>query len=74
MTVPQGTCLTGEIGLSGEIRPVNRMEQRVREADKLGMSTIIVPAGSLKGVDTGRLNINVVEVGKVDEAFRHLFG
>ena len=74
MTVPQGTCLTGEIGLSGEIRPVNRMEQRVREADKLGMSTIIVPAGSLKGVDTGKLNINVVEVGKVDEAFRHLFG
>ena len=50
------------------------MEQRVREADKLGMSTIIVPAGSLKGVDTGKLNINVVEVGKVDEAFRHLFG
>ncbi len=73
MAVPQGVCLSGEVGLSGEIRPVTRMEQRVREAEKLGMKTILIPRGSLKGVDTSRLAIEVVEVAKVEEAFRRLF-
>lgn len=50
------------------------MEQRVREADKLGLETIIIPKDSLKGVDISRLNIKVVEVTRVEEAFRHLFG
>lgn len=74
MVVPQGICLTGEVGLSGEIRAVTRMEQRVREAEKLGMQTIFIPRGSLKGVDTSKLSIEVVEVSKVEEAFRRLFG
>lgn len=74
MPVQQGVCLSGEVGLSGEIRPVTRMEQRVREAEKLGMKQIIIPKGSLKGVDTKGLNIEVTEVIKVEEAFRHLFG
>jgi len=74
MVVPRGVCLSGEVGLSGEIRPVTRMEQRVREADKLGMKTILIPRGSLKGVDTSRLGIEIAEVGKVEEAFRRLFG
>lgn len=73
MAIPRGVCLAGEIGLSGEIRPVTRMEQRIREAQKLGMESIIIPANSLKGVDTSRLAIKVVEVTKVEEAFRHLF-
>ena len=50
------------------------LEQRVREADKLGMKTIIIPRGSLKGVDTSKLSIEIAEVDKVEEAFRHLFG
>jgi DNA repair protein RadA/Sms len=50
------------------------MEQRVREAEKLGMQTIFIPRGSLKGVDTSKLSIEVVEVSKVEEAFRRLFG
>lgn len=74
MPVQQGVCLSGEVGLSGEIRPVTRMEQRVREAEKLGMKQIIIPKGSLKGVDTKGLSIEVTEVTKVEEAFRHLFG
>ena len=74
MAVPHGICLSGEVGLSGEIRPVTRMEQRVREAEKLGMETIIIPRGSLKGVDLSKLNLEVVEVTKVEEAFRRLFG
>lgn len=73
MVVPRGVCLAGEVGLSGEIRPVTRAEQRVREAEKLGMETIILPRNSLKGVDLSSLAIKVVEVSKVEEAFRHLF-
>lgn len=73
MAVPSGVCLTGEVGLSGEIRPVNRVEQRIREAEKLGMSTIIIPRNSLKGVDVAKLKIEVAEVAKVEEAFRRLF-
>ena len=73
MVVPRGVCLAGEVGLSGEIRPVTRAEQRLREAEKLGMDTIILPRNSLKGVALSRLSIKVVEVSKVEEAFRHLF-
>ena len=49
------------------------MEQRVREAEKLGMRQILIPRGSLKGVDRSKFTIDVVEVTKVEEAFRHLF-
>lgn len=73
MAVPRDVCLSGEVGLSGEIRPVTRMEQRVREAEKLGMKEILISRGSLKGVDTSRMAIRIVEVSKVEEAFRHLF-
>ncbi len=73
MAIPAGVCLSGEVGLSGEIRPVTRMEQRVREAEKLGMRQILISRGSLKGVDRSKFTIDVVEVTKVEEAFRHLF-
>ncbi len=73
MAIPRGICMTGEVGLSGEIRPVTRIEQRLREAQKLGMTTIILPKGNLKGIDLNGLTIRIVEVAKVEEAFRHLF-
>ena len=73
MVVPRTTCMTGEVGLSGEIRPVTRIEQRITEAEKLGLETIIIPKNNLRGIDTSRLKINVVEVAKVEEAFRALF-
>lgn len=66
-------CMTGEVGLSGEIRPVTRIEQRISEAEKLGMESIIIPENNLKGIDTGSLSIKVIEVRKVEDAFRHLF-
>lgn len=72
--LPQGTCMTGEVGLSGEIRPVTRLEQRISESEKLGMETILVPKGNLKGVDASRFKISIKEVGKVEDAFRFLFG
>jgi len=73
MPVPQDVCMTGEVGLSGEIRPVVRLEQRVIEAEKLGMKRILVPRRGLKGVDLSKFNIEIQEVGKVEEAFKALF-
>ena len=73
MAIPQGWCTTGEVGLSGEIRPVTRIEQRILEAQKLGMTDIIIPAHSLKGFDTSGLSITIHMVDKVEEAFRTLF-
>lgn len=74
MTVPRNWCLAGEVGLSGEIRPVTRIQQRISEAEKLGFSDIIIPEGNLKGTDTSTLSIRVHEVAKVSDAFRALFG
>jgi DNA repair protein RadA/Sms len=73
MAIPRGVCMSGEVGLSGEIRPITRIEQRIMEAEKLGMETIIIPRNNLKGVDLSRFKIKVVEVAKVEEAFRQLF-
>lgn len=73
MPIPHGVCMSGEVGLSGEIRPITRIEQRIMEAEKLGMNTIIIPRNNLKGIDTTRLKIKIVEVSKVEEAFRQLF-
>ena len=65
-----GTCLCGEVGLAGEIRPVNRIEQRVAEAQKLGFRRILIPAE--QKIDTTRYAIEVVPVRKVTDAFRLL--
>lgn len=73
IAIPKGVCLTGEVGLSGEIRPTTRIEQRISEANKLGFKTIFVPKNNLKGIDTSRFNIKVIEVSKVEEVFRKLF-
>ena len=73
IAVPRDVCMSGEVGLSGEIRPITRIEQRVLEAEKLGFGTIIIPKHNIKGFDTSRLKIKIVEVSKVEEAFRSLF-
>ncbi len=73
IAVPRDVCMSGEVGLSGEIRPITRIEQRVLEAEKLGFGTIIIPKHNIKGFDTSRLKIKIVEVAKVEEAFRSLF-
>ncbi|MDR2627614.1 MAG: DNA repair protein RadA, partial [Dysgonamonadaceae bacterium] len=74
IAVERETCVCGEVGLSGEIRPVNRIEQRIQEAEKLGFSRIIIPRNNLKGFDNKKLRIQITEVRKVEEAFRELFG
>ncbi|MCQ2339562.1 MAG: DNA repair protein RadA [Paludibacteraceae bacterium] len=75
MAMDAETCLTGEVGLAGEIRPVNRIDQRIQEAQKLGFKRIVIPAGqqySQPKSDKGK-TIEVVPVKKVAEAFRLLF-
>ena len=74
MAVEPSVCMTGEVGLSGEIRPVTRIEQRVLEAEKLGFKRILIPYNNLKGFDTSKLKIEIVQVRKVEDAFRQLFG
>ncbi len=72
LTIPRRTAFAGEVGLSGEIRTVTRMDQRVAEAEKLGFETIYIPKGNLKGVKD-KFSIRIVEVGKVTDMFRSLF-
>ncbi len=74
ISIERGICLAGEVGLSGEIRPVNRIEQRIQEAEKLGFTRILIPHNNLKGFDTTKCKIQILQVKKVEEAFRHLFG
>jgi len=73
MAIPSGWCMAGEVGLSGEIRPVTRLEQRVLEAQKLGMTDMLIPQGALKGFDTAKLTIKLHTVARVEDAFRALF-
>ncbi|MDR1004217.1 MAG: DNA repair protein RadA [Prevotellaceae bacterium] len=67
-------CMAGEIGLSGEIRPVNRIEQRIGEAEKLGFKRFILPKYNMQGIQTRGVKIELMPVRKVEEAFRVLFG
>jgi DNA repair protein RadA/Sms len=66
-------CFAGEVGLSGEIRAVNRIEQRIAEAEKLGFDKIFISKYNKKGLDFSKLNIEVVPLGRVEEVYRFLF-
>lgn len=66
-------CFSGEVGLSGEIRAVNRIEQRISEADKLGFEKIFVSKYNKKGLDTSKNKIEIIWVGKVEEIIQQLF-
>ena len=72
--IETGWCMAGEVGLSGEVRSVNRIEQRIAEAEKLGFSDIIIPKYNFQGLDTKKYKININPVKKVEEALRVLFG
>lgn len=72
--IPRDICFTGEVGLSGEVRPVSRIAQRIAEADKLGFQKIIIPKANMNGIDPTKFKIQIVPVRKVEEALRELFG
>ena len=71
IALDEQTCITGEVGLAGEIRPVNRIDQRIKEAEKLGFKQIIVPSG--QKYSTHNLHIKVIEISRVADAFKFLF-
>lgn len=71
LPIPKDICVAGEIGLSGEIRPISRIEQRVGEASKLGFKRIVIPKSSKKIV-VPKGDIKIIEVGKIEEAFAFL--
>jgi DNA repair protein RadA/Sms len=73
MGIDRTVCVTGEVGLSGEIRPVSRILQRIAEAEKLGFSTIVIPSANMNGLDTSKFKIAVKPVKKVTDAIRVLF-
>jgi DNA repair protein RadA/Sms len=71
--LPNHICFAGEIGLSGEIRAVNRIEQRIAEAEKLGFEKIIVSKYNQKGIAKQKFNIEVVTMSRVEEVYRYFF-
>jgi DNA repair protein RadA/Sms len=71
--LPQGICFAGEVGLNGEIRAVNRIQQRIAEAEKLGFEKIYISAFNSKGIEPKKHSIQIIPVERVDEAYRLFF-
>lgn len=67
-------AMCGEIGLSGEIRPVSRIEQRIGEAQRLGFSRIVLPKGNMSSIDPAKYTIQLCPVARLADAVRELFG
>ena len=72
--VDKSFCFTGEVGLSGEIRSVNRIEQRIQEADRLGFKKIFLSKYNLKGIDTARYKIKIHPLSKLEDLLFDVFG
>ena len=73
VAVPSEICFAGEVGLSGEIRAVNRIDQRIQEADRLGFKQIFFSKYNTKGLDAKRYNIELKTIGKIEELYKMLF-
>ncbi len=74
IAIENNACFAAEVGLSGEIRAVTHIENRILEADKLGFKKIIISKFNLKGLDTKRYKIDVVGLNKTEDLLRELFG
>jgi DNA repair protein RadA/Sms len=73
LPIPKNFCLAAEVGLSGEVRPVNRIDQRIYEAEKLGFEKIIISKFN-KGIEQKNFKIELIKCGRIDEVLRALFG
>lgn len=71
--IPTDFVLFGEVGLTGEVRPVNHIQQRLNESQKLGFKNCVVPKGNVEAVDIPK-GLNVFGVSNIEEAFAVLFG
>lgn len=72
--IERNVAMAGEVGLSGEIRPVTRIVQRIGEAQKLGFTRMLIPEANTKGLDAQQFGIELVPVARVEHALRELFG
>jgi DNA repair protein RadA/Sms len=72
IAIPEGTAFTGEVGLSGEVRAVTRVEQRIKEAEKMGLERIFLSRYN-KGIKQSEFKIQIIQVSKVEEVFNRLF-
>jgi DNA repair protein RadA/Sms len=73
VSVPSNYCFAGEVGLSGEIRAVNRVEQRIQEADRLGFKKIFISKYNVKGLNLDKFGIQVHTLGKMEDLYMTLF-
>ncbi len=71
--LPHQICFAGEIGLNGEIRAVNKVEQRIAEAEKLGFEKIIISGYNKKSYNPKNFNLQILALNKVEEVYKHLF-
>ena len=71
--IPAGVCMAAELGLSGEVRPVSRVEQRIAEAARLGFDKVFVSKYNSRTLDRSRFAIEIVEISVIEQAFRALF-
>lgn len=74
LPIPQHTCFSAEVGLTGEIRPVSRVDQRIMEAEKLGFNAIYISSHNLKGLNLKNFKIQIKAFSKIEEVFGSLFG
>ncbi len=72
--VSEEICFAAEVGLGGELRAVNKIEQRVSEAEKLGFREIYISKFAQKGLDLSKFKINIKTFGKLNDVFQDLFG
>ena len=72
MPLPKDICFAGEIGLSGEIRPVNKIDQRIKEAEKLGLKQMVISSYSKTTVTSKQ--INIIKTSKIEDLVSFLFG
>ncbi len=73
LSIEKSICFAGEVGLTGEIRPVSRIEQRISEADKLGFKKIYISRFNTKGLEESKFKIEIIKISRVEELFRSLF-
>jgi DNA repair protein RadA/Sms len=71
--VDSKTCFAAEVGLSGEIRAINRVDQRISEAEKLGFERIFISRYNQKGIDLKRFSINIIPLKNINDLYSHLF-
>ena len=73
IAIPMNVCMAGEVGLSGEIRTIQRVEQRIQEANRLGFKKIFIPKYNVKGLDAKKYDIEIIPIAKVEDLYLKLF-